>query len=146
MLAVSWESLESKLLELGMSVERFPDSSDIRVLPPKPCYLISVPCSSSTPFTMECHQGADLFYCVGREGSLKIRNESIGPGQSKRCPRIVRRNSPFQLSFDELLGSINGTRNNRYGTSDDFYAIPASGTFMLYVSHHDEVLLYFGWS
>ena len=146
MLAMSWKSLESKLHELGMSLEHFPDSPDIRVLPPKPCCLVSVPCGSSIPFTMECHQGADLFYCVGREGSLIIPNEAIEPGRSKRCRRIVRRNGPLQLSFDELIGWINGTRNSRCGTSDDFYAIPASGAFMLYVSHHDEVLLYFGWS
>ena len=144
MLAISWESLESKLFEFGICVEHFSDSPTIRLSFPKPCYLIGVPCSKSTPFSMKGLQGADLFYCVGREGCLRIPKFFMEPVQSKRSQRIIRRNGPFQLTFDELIELINGTQNNRCGTSDDFYAVPASGAFMLYVSHHDEILLYFG--
>ena len=143
---LSKESFEQKLHELGFMIEFFPDSSAIRVSPPIPSYLLCIPCNGSIPFDIDCLAGSDLFYCIGREGNLALGKEFISPVRMEKRGRNVHRNGCKVFSFIELKRLINETRSCRCGSCDDFYAIPTSGTFMLYVSHHDELLLYFGWS
>ena len=144
--ALSKELFKQKMHELGFVIEHFPDSSAIRISPPILGYLLCIPCNSSIPFDIECLNGPDLFYCIGREGKLAFVKESIPPVGREKRGRMVHRKGCMALTCKELKRLINETRSCRCGSSDDFYAIPVSGTFMLYVSHHDEVLLYFGWS
>lgn len=146
MRAISWASCEYALSKYGFTVEHFPNSSTVRVLPPSPCYLVSVPCNRTNSFSMQCLHGTDSFYCIGREGKLQVPRAPTGSVQAKQGRKTIWKNGPLFLSLIELLEVINGTQPYRCSTLDDFYVIPASGTLMLYVSHHDEVLLYAGWA
>ena len=146
MRAISWASCEDALSKFGFTVEHFPNSSTVRVLPPSPYYLVSVPCNRTNSFSMQCLHGRDSFYCIGREGKLQVPRAPTGLVQAKQGRKPIWKNGPLFLSLIELLEVINGTQPYRCSTLDDFYVIPASGTLMLYVSHHDEVLLYAGWA
>jgi len=124
MVEISLAEFEKKVRPFGFCMEHVEDSSSIRIKPPSPCLLLTVPLGTDQPLALSPLWGEINFFCVGRE------------------PNIVH---PFILSCGELTDTINRSYENRSGTSDDFYAIPDTGSSMIYVSHHDEVLMYFGW-
>ena len=143
MIELSPEALENKLAKLGITIERFSDSDTIRLLPSRQCYLLCIPYGNEAPFSLKnlsCTD--DIFYCVGREKVFAWPdNQRTKDSYSTKC-RYVR--NPISLSCEELCWIINETRSPRKDVADDFYAIPDSGKFMIYVSHHNEILIYLG--
>lgn len=144
MTALTFEELEVAVAQYGIGVERFPNSETIRLTPKKQCYLLSIPCGQDIPFSIKCLNCiSDAFYCVGRERRFALPDtcETKHP----HCVKLRYVQYPVSLTCDELCRIVNDTWQYRKGVADDFYAIPTTGTFMLYVSHHNEILLYFGW-
>ena len=144
MTILSPDVFEAKILDLGFSMEHFQDPCTIRILPPKHCYCLNFPCGKDMPFSLtNLNCTSDVFYCVGREQIISL--PIIGKTKAsalKHC-RYVRH--PVSITCDELCRIINEMWQYRNNVSDDFYAISLTGAFMIYVSHHDEILLYFGW-
>ena len=143
MTELSPEAFEEKAAQLGITIERFSDSDTIRLLPSKLSYLLCIPYGNEAPFSLKnlsCK--IDIFYCVGREQVFALPdNQETKDSYSTKC-RFVR--NPISLSCEELCWIINETRPYRKDVTDDFYAIPDSGEFMIYVSHHNEILVYLG--
>ena len=144
MKVLSQNEIEEKIANYGICLEHFPGTSTIRLMPPRQCYLLSIPCGKETPFSLQnLHCVSEVFYCVGREQVIALPGDLKSKDNNSQEFKNVRH--PICLTCDELCRVINETRPLRTDVTGDFYAISDMGTFMLYVSHHDEVLLYFGW-
>jgi hypothetical protein len=145
MKVLSQKEFEEKIANFRICLEHFPGTSTIRLEPPKQCHLLSIPFGKETPFSLKnLNCASEVFYCVGREQVITLPGDlGAQDANSAECQNVRH---PICLTCEELCRVINEARPFRNDVTGDFYAISDMGTFMLYVSHHDEVLLYFGWT
>ena len=145
MKVLSQKEFEEKIANFRIGLEHFPGTATIRLTPPKQCHLLSIPFGKETPFSLKnLNYASEVFYCVGREQVITLPGDlRTQDANAVECQNVQH---PICLTCEELCRVINDARPFRNDVTGDFYAISDMGTFMLYVSHHDEVLLYFGWT
>ena len=143
MVDLSLAEFKEKVLSLGFCIEQLKGLSSVRITPPSPCLLLSIPFNEANPLSLSPIGGDVVFYCIGREFVFMLPQKTNSSFLSNTAYRRVRH--PVSMSCEELLKYVSVSQHNRSSTLDDFYAVPNTGTFMMYISHHDEILVYFGW-
>jgi len=72
------------------------------------------------------------FYLAGREMGWCLKTYGI----SKNRNRFIR------CSLETIQQLFEGWVKRANSVYDDFYLLPSAGSYFLYFSHHDEILLY----
>lgn len=139
---LSYEKLLHAAVRAGFVVDKFEDGS-VRIRPQDARMLITQKASSSASrgACLQLLSAHELdMYVVGREkrpplrNTTKRANNSTGTLARYRCARLTRPSDLLTLLTSlPILGT---------STENDVYIFDVSGTLLLYLSHHEEILVY----
>ena len=146
MIAIPESKVFSIAPKVGLEIVVFEDG-DIRIDPPSPYVMATINHDKvrvQDVLDLSSFYGS-LLYVIGRSSCCPILSD-INRNICLEKPEPIDESRCYILSeTSELQHIIENWKSFRICSKNDFYVFPKSGSFILYVSHHDQIYLYTGW-